>query len=140
MSYYGSVEWCKDRINDLAKRVADLQEKNAALSTRLDKLERRIKEEKAAVDKCVDLLERLTNNVEIWVSLSDALTKLLDILDDNLKTDATWTVGKIKALERVHTCEGCGLPEDGLKVRNITVRPSSGLRLCADCAEVEIPF
>ncbi len=37
-------------------------------------------------------------------------------------------------------CEGCGLPEDGLKVRNVTVRPSSGLRLCADCATVEIPF
>ncbi len=38
------------------------------------------------------------------------------------------------------TCDGCGLPEDGLRVRNVIVRPSSGLRLCADCATVEIPF
>ena len=37
--------------------------------------------------------------------------------------------------EREHVCEGCGLPEDGLRVRNVCGR--NGQRLCADCAQMQ---
>lgn len=30
-------------------------------------------------------------------------------------------------------CQGCGLPENGVEVRNVTMRPSGAL-MCADCA------
>ena len=36
-----------------------------------------------------------------------------------------------------HICQGCNLPEDGLRVRNVTVR-SCGARLCVDCAALPI--
>jgi len=35
-------------------------------------------------------------------------------------------------------CEGCHLQEDGIRVRNVCVRPS-GRRLCADCAVLTRP-
>ena len=50
---------------------------------------------------------------------------------DHASDTHTTAIGKANPLE--HTCEGCGLPEDGIKVRNVTIR-QSGLRLCTDCA------
>jgi len=33
-------------------------------------------------------------------------------------------------------CEGCHLPEDGLRVRNVAMR-KNGEGLCADCAQIK---
>ena len=36
-----------------------------------------------------------------------------------------------------HTCEGCRLPEDGLRTRHVTAARQSGKSLCADCAAMD---
>ena len=125
-----------DLKTETGKWIDALQDEDAHNAARLDKLEAWMRQyvkvegsRQAAYEDLCNQHDALTQRVE---QMERRFNNWVQTHPYNEDFDITEGEDNVP----MNVCESCGLPEDGLRVRNVA-RRSNGKLLCADCAREE---